>query len=812
MNYIKPFNTIGMNDLAEVGGKNASLGEMIQNLAPQGVSIPDGFAITAGGYRLHLEHNKLNAQIKALLQNLDTKNLEQLAQVGQAIRSLIQKAQLAPELIAEITSAYQALGNSDVAVRSSATAEDLPDASFAGQQETYLNIKGIDALLLACRNCFASLFTNRAISYRVNHGFDHLEVALSIGVQKMVRSDLACSGIMFTLDTESGFPDVIFITAGYGLGEPIVQGSINPDEYYVHKPTLKLGFKPILKKRLGSKTQKLVYTHNAIPEPASRHNMLDAEQKLPNNALSTKLIDVSEQERQHFTLTDIELLSLAQQAMAIEEYYSSRAGTWTPMDIEWAKDGNDGKLYIVQARPETIHGRSDQMHVLEEYVLDRAQATKARVLATGKSVGHKIATGTARVVTSINQMGTIKPGEILVTEMTDPDWEPIMKVAAGIVTNRGGRTCHAAIISREIGIPAIVGTGTSTTTIKTGDLVTIDCSSGEVGLIYAGQISFEIKKINLASIPTPPTDIYVNLGNPDEAFAVAKLPATGVGLARLEFIINTGIQIHPMALVYPERVTDGTERAIIESLTLDYTDKKQFFVDKLAQEAGTIAAAFYPRPVIMRMSDFKSNEYRKLIAGSYFEPEEENPMIGFRGASRYHHPAYQEAFALECQAMHKMRDEMGLTNVILMIPFVRTVPEAKAVIATMAKHGLVQGHNNLQIYMMCEIPSNVILIDDFSKIFDGFSIGSNDLTQMTLAVDRDSHLVADIFDERNPAVMAMLRMAITGAKRNGKKIGICGQGPSDYPELASFLVACGIDSMSLNPDAVLKEIMALCPA
>lgn len=794
MKFIKPFENIGIQDIALVGGKNASLGEMIQNLGSRGVTVPSGFAITAEAYRHHLAQNNLDGAITRLLEKIDKNNLDEFARIGSEIRALIYKAPLPQDLVTEIKQAYQDMqkrygAECDVAVRSSATAEDLPEASFAGQQDTYLNIHGQEALLDACSRCFASLFTNRAISYRIDHNFDHMSIALSVGVQKMIRSDLAASGVIFTLDTESGFKDAIFITSSYGLGENIVQGIVNPDEFYVHKPTLKAGYKSLLKKRLGSKASKLIYDSSA--------------------GKVVKNIDVDAGDRQRFSLNDDEILSLAQQALIIEEYYSAKKNVWCPMDIEWAKDGLDGKLYIVQARPETVHSQKQHTTCIEEYLLEKKPGAKYTILAEGKSVGRKIATAVARVIESAAMISDLKPGEVLVTDMTDPDWEPIMKMAAGIITNRGGRTCHAAIVSRELGIPAIVGSMNGTEKIRTGHLVTMDCSSGEIGFVYEGAIPFQIEKIELTDVKTPPVQIMVNLGNPDEAFTVAKLPSNGVGLARLEFIINNSIQIHPMALVHPERVTNLDDKKIIDTLTIHYDDKKQFFIDKLAQEAGTIAAAFYPRPVIIRMSDFKSNEYSQLVAGSIFEPQEENPMIGFRGASRYFHERYQEAFALECKAMKKIRNEMGLTNVILMIPFVRTVAEAKAVIKTMQEHGLVQGQNGLEIYMMCEVPSNVMMIDEFSQVFDGFSIGSNDLTQLTLAVDRDSALVAHVFDERDEAVKKMLSIAITGARRNNKKIGICGQAPSDYPEFAQFLVECGINSISLNPDAVLKEILLL---
>lgn len=794
MKFIKFFEELSINDIPLVGGKNASLGEMIKHLTPKGVLIPSGFALTADAYRLHLEANNLTKRIKELLEALNVDNIEQLTTTGHEIRTLIYSSLLPQEIVIELKQAYafmeQKYGtNCDVAVRSSATAEDLPEASFAGQQETYLNIRGEQELINCCRKALASLFTNRAISYRAHHNFDHMQVALSVGVQKMVRSDLASAGVIFTLDTESGFKDVVFITAAYGLGENVVQGAVNPDEYYVHKPTLKQGFKPLLKKRLGKKHLRMVYTQESQKPTANVHVPL--------------------LERSRYALTNEEVLSLAQQAIIIEEYYSNQKGYWCPMDIEWAKDGSDGKLYIVQARPETVHSRKQKETCLEEYYLKPNPQDVQKIIARGKSVGRKIATGKARVIQTIAQMNQVQKGDILVTDMTDPDWEPIMKIAAGIITNRGGRTCHAAIVSRELGIPAIVGTTDATDHIKPNSLITMDCSSGEVGVIYEGEIPFEIKKIDVSNIKKPPVNIMVNVGNPEEAFNFAQLPNDGVGLARLEFIINNSIQVHPMALVQFDKVTKVSDRQMIEKVTLEYPDKKEFFIDKLAEEAGTIAAAFYPKPVIIRMSDFKSNEYKQLIGGSYFEPVEENPMIGFRGASRYYHERYKPAFALECAAMKKIRDDMGLNNVILMIPFIRTVDEAKLVVATMKEHGLEQGKNGLQLYMMCEIPSNVILIEKFADIFDGFSIGSNDLTQTTLAVDRDSDLVASIFDERNEAVKAMLTIAIQGAHKKKKKIGICGQAPSDYPEVAEFLVSQGINSISLNPDSVLKEFLLL---
>jgi len=793
MKFIKLFEEVGINDVSTVGGKNASLGEMIQNLGSKGVLIPSGFAITAESYWHHIRQNNIEDKIQSLLSKVDKNKLEKLADIGHEIRSMICSAPLPLDLADEIKIAYKKLEQRygtmcDVAVRSSATAEDLPEASFAGQQETFLNIRGEAELLKVCPDTFASLFTNRAISYRIDHGYDHMSVGLSIGVQKMVKSGDASSGVVFTLDTESGFKDVIFITASYGLGENIVKGTVNPDEFYVHKPTLKSGFKPLLKKRLGSKRIKMVYSQDSKS--------------------TTRNVPTKEYEQKSFALSDEEILNLAKQSLIIEEYYSGLKKTWCPMDIEWAKDAIDGKVYIVQARPETVHSQKVTQLFFEEYIFTQTPDNK-NLITIGKSIGRKIVTGKVRIVESATKMHQIEQGEILVTDMTDPDWEPIMKIAGGIVTNRGGRTCHAAIVSRELGIPAIVGTSDATHRLKNGQTITLDCSSGEVGSIYGGEIPFQVKKFELSALKKPPVDIMMNVGNPDEAFNFATLPNNGVGLARLEFIINNSIKIHPMALICSEIVTDFDDNKKIKELTLGYTDKKQFFIDKLAQEAGTIAAAFFPKPVIIRMSDFKSNEYRCLIGGKFFEPEEENPMIGFRGASRYYHPNYQAAFALECAAMKKIRNEMGLTNVKLMLPFVRTIDDAKSAIQEMAKHGLKQGENGLELYMMCEIPSNVLLIDQFSKLFDGFSIGSNDLTQTILAVDRDSELVSNIFDERNDAVKLMLEGAIKGARRNNKKIGICGQAPSDYPEIAEFLIKLKIDSISLNPDAVIKEIILL---
>ena len=793
MKFIKSFETISINDIALAGGKNASIGEMIQKLTPKGINIPSGFVITAQAYKYHIKENKLESKILELLKQINKKDLVKLAKIGHKIRSMIRSAKFPIDLEKEIRIAYQKMEQQygqlcDVAVRSSATAEDLPEASFAGQQETFLNIQDEEELIQSCLAGFASLFTNRAISYRIDHNFGHTNIAISLGIQKMIRSDLASSGVLFTLDTESGFKDVILINSSYGLGENIVKGIVNPDEFYVHKPTLEKGFKPLLKKRLGTKLTKLVYTDDA---------------KIP-----VKNVSVPQKQRNRFSLNNKEILELAKQALLIEKHYSKIKKSWCPMDIEWAKDGIDNKLYILQARPETIHSLKQKQQYIQEYMLlEKPNINK--IIITGKSIGRKIATGKARVISDTSNMHDVKKDEILVTSMTDPDWVPIMKRAAGIITNKGGRTCHAAIVSRELGIPAIVGTDQATNLIKTGQQITIDCSSGEIGTIYNEILKFEVKSIEVKKIPKLNVNIMMNVGNPDEAFSFARLPNDGVGLARLEFIINNTIQIHPMALVQPEKITNLKTLESIDQLTSEYKQKKEFFINKLAQEAGTIAAAFYPKPVIIRMSDFKSNEYRQLIAGEYFEPKEENPMLGFRGASRYYHEKYKDAFALECLAMKKIRNEMGLTNVKLMLPFVRTIKEAKLVINEMKKHGLEQKKNNLEIYMMCEIPSNVLLIDQFSKLFDGFSIGSNDLTQLTLAVDRDSSLVAHLFDEQNDAVKKILAMAIKGANTNKKKIGICGQAPSDYPDLVQFLIEQGINSISLNPDTVLKEFMML---
>jgi pyruvate,water dikinase len=794
--YILWFDEVGLQDLPLVGGKNASLGEMRKELGKRGVNVPNGFAVTVSAYHAFLErgivqewHDGLGKRnvrenIQEILKGLDVENLENLSDKGSRIRRLIYSLEFPRDLVEDIVKAYRSLckeygEDTDVAVRSSATAEDLPNASFAGQQETYLNIRGEYALIQACKRCFASLFTNRAISYRAHNNFDHFQVALSIGVQKMVRSDKACSGVMFTIDTESGFPNVVYITGSYGLGENIVQGVVNPDEFYVFKPCLQKNFKPIIQKTLGSKEIKMVYT-------------VEGES-------STKNVPVSAFERSNFILSDEEVIRLAQWGVRIEDHYSKKAGHQVPMDIEWAKDGITQELFVVQARPETVKSQANR-NVLETYVLKE----RGKVLTQGKSVGEKIGSGPVSVLSSVREIGKFKKGEILVTQMTDPDWEPILKLASGIVTDRGGRTCHAAIISREMGIPCIVGTGNGSEVLTECQSATVCCAEGETGYVYEGTLDFEVKHFDMEHLERPHTKIMMNVGNPDNAFHLSFIPNDGVGLARLEFIINNYIKIHPMALLHFDHLADDDDRKTIEQLTVGYDDKKEFFIHRLAQGVAKIACAFYPKDVIVRMSDFKSNEYANLIGGSEFEPIEDNPMIGFRGASRYYDEDYKQGFGLECLAMKKVRDEMGLSNVKLMIPFCRTVEEGRLVVSEMRKHGLIQGQNGLELYMMCEVPSNVILADEFSDIFDGFSIGSNDLTQLVLGLDRDSEKVSHIFDERDPAIKRMIQWVIEAAKRKNKKIGICGQAPSDYPDFAEFLVRCGIDSMSLNPDTVIK--------
>lgn len=805
------FEEVGTHDVGLVGGKNSSLGEMLQELKAQGVNVPTGFATTAYAYRHFIAAAGLEQQLRDLFADLDVNDVLNLQKRGRLARSLILNTPFPDDLQNAIAIAYSQLcerygydpsacvglnasdqacyeldGQSvDVAVRSSATAEDLPEASFAGQQESYLNVHGVKGVLDACHQCFASLFTDRAISYRHHNGFDHFAVALSVGVQKMVRSDLASAGVMFTIDTESGFKNAALITAAYGLGENVVQGAVNPDEYFVFKPTLKQGFKPILNKRLGSKAIKMVYD--------------------VGGTRLTKNLEVPKRDREKYCITDEEILQLAHWACIIEDHYSQVRGIYTPMDIEWAKDGLTGELFIVQARPETVESQKNA-NVIQTYELKEHSA----VLAKGRSVGAAIGQGKAQVILKASQINLFRPGEVLITNRTDPDWEPIMRQASAIVTNQGGRTCHAAIIAREMGIPAIVGCGNATDAIHTGQAVTISCAEGDEGHAYAGLLPYEVHDTVLDQLPRTRTQILMNVGNPEQAFGFASYPADGVGLARLEFIIANHIKAHPLALIHFDALKDPVEKAEIAELTRLYADNRaRFFVEKLTHGISMIAAAFYPKPVVVRMSDFKSNEYANLLGGRQFEPKEENPMIGWRGASRYYDPTYQAAYALECEAFKIVRDDMGLTNVIPMIPFCRTPEEGRRVLAEMEKHGLKRGVNGLQVYVMCELPSNVLLADEFSEVFDGFSIGSNDLTQLTLGLDRDSALVSHLFDERNEGVKRLIKMAIASAKKNGRKIGICGQAPSDYPEFAEFLVELGIDSISLNPDSVIKTVLRI---
>jgi pyruvate, water dikinase len=787
------FDEVGIADIPLVGGKNASLGEMIQQLMPKGIKVPIGFATTAYAYRFFIQSAGLEEKLRKLFADLDVENIKNLQERGKKARSLILQTPFPPQLRDAIAKAYQSLcelynPNTDVAVRSSATAEDLPDASFAGQQETYLNVTGVEGVLAACHQCFASLFTDRAISYRHIKGFDHFSIALAVGVQKMVRSDLASSGVMFSIETETGFKDAALITAAYGLGENVVQGTVNPDEYYVFKPTLKAGFRPIIDKKLGSKELKMVYD---------------------NSSKSTKNVAVTSEEKSKFVLCDDDILQLARWACLIEDYYSQINGTYTPMDIEWAKDGITEELFVVQARPETVQSQRKQ-NVLRSYRLLVEDAESKNIpapLVTGRAVGAAISQGKVRVILEADKIEQFQSGEVLVTERTDPDWEPIMKKASAIITNSGGRTCHAAIIARELGVPAIVGCGNATEILKTGQEVTVSCAEGEEGRVYAGLLPFDVQEVPLEDLPRTRTQILMNVGNPQEAFNLSAIPNDGVGLARTEFIIANQIQTHPLALIHYDQLKDKLVKVKIAEITALYNDKPQYFVDKLAQGIGRIAAAFYPKPVIVRMSDFKSNEYANLLGGKQFEPDEENPMLGWRGAARYYDEGYRQAFALECKAIKRVRDEMGLTNVIPMIPFCRTPDEGRLVLAEMAKNGLKQGEKNLQVYVMCELPNNVIMAEEFAEVFDGFSIGSNDLTQLTLGLDRDSALVARLFDERTQGVKRMVKMAIAAAKKHHRKIGICGQAPSDYPEFAQFLVEQGIDSISLNPDSVLKTML-----
>ncbi|MGZ7456798.1 phosphoenolpyruvate synthase [Pseudomonas sp. Ma2-10] len=776
--YVVSLDKLGVHDVEHVGGKNASLGEMISNLAGAGVSVPGGFATTAQAYRDFLELSGLNDQIHAALDALDVDDVNALAKTGAQIRQWIMDAEFPEKLNAEIRTAFATLsaGNPDmaVAVRSSATAEDLPDASFAGQQETFLNIRGVENVIRAAKEVFASLFNDRAISYRVHQGFDHKLVALSAGVQRMVRSETGTAGVMFTLDTESGFRDVVFITGAYGLGETVVQGAVNPDEFYVHKGTLAAGRPAILRRNLGSKAIKMIYGEVATA------------------GKSVKTIDVDKADRARFCLSDAEVSELAKQAMIIEKHYKC------PMDIEWAKDGDDGKLYIVQARPETVKSRTSA-NVMERYLLKET----GTVLVEGRAIGQRIGAGKVRIIKDVSEMDKVQPGDVLVSDMTDPDWEPVMKRASAIVTNRGGRTCHAAIIARELGIPAVVGCGNATQLLKDGQGVTVSCAEGDTGYIFEGELGFDIKKNSVDAMPDLPFKIMMNVGNPDRAFDFAQLPNAGVGLARLEFIINRMIGVHPKALLnydgLPQDIKDSVDKRIA-----GYDDPVGFYVDKLVEGISTLAAAFTPKKVIVRLSDFKSNEYANLIGGKLYEPEEENPMLGFRGASRYISEAFRDCFELECRALKRVRNEMGLTNVEIMVPFVRTLGEASQVIDLLAENGLARGENGLRIIMMCELPSNAILAEEFLEFFDGFSIGSNDLTQLTLGLDRDSGIIAHLFDERNPAVKKLLANAIQACNKAGKYIGICGQGPSDHPDLAKWLMEQGIESVSLNPDSVLE--------
>jgi len=790
--YIRWFSELSMNDLPLVGGKNASLGEMFQQLRPLGVRVPDGFAVTAEAYNEALEAAGAWPKLHALLDGLDKRDVAALAQAGALAREIVYAAPMPASVEAGIRAAWRQLLQQSgpqlsVAVRSSATAEDLPDASFAGQHDTYLNIRGEQMLLDAVKRCQASLFTDRAIAYRIDRGFDHFKVFLSVAVMQMVRSDQAASGVMFSIDTESGHPDVVFVTAAWGLGENVVQGAVDPDEFYVHKPSLAAGHRCVLSRRLGRKQIRMVYSGGRTREPVIN-------QPTPP------------EDRARFCLGDAEVLELADAAVKIEAHYSRLAGQHRPMDIEWAQDGPDGLLYIVQARPETASGQRSA-HLIEDFVLDRTGPVRVQ----GRSVGERIAAGAVRRIANASELPRFKPGEVLVADTTTPDWEPVMKTAAAIVTNRGGRTCHAAIVARELGIPAVVGADGASETLADGEQVTVSCAEGDIGRVYEGRLPFHIDRTDLTGLKKPRTEVMVNLGNPELAFKTAMLPCDGVGLARMEFIISEHIKLHPLAALHPERVSDPEVRARVQALwkNAGHGNGADYFVQRLAEGVATIAAAFHPRPVVVRLSDFKSNEYAALLGGRDFEPREENPMIGFRGAARYIHPAFEEAFALECQALKRVRETMGLTNLKLMVPFCRSLREAREVLATMARHGLVRGEHGLEVYVMCEIPNNVLLIDEFSELFDGFSIGSNDLTQLTLGVDRDSAIVATAFDEQDPGMLKMLKLAVEGARRNGRHCGICGQAPSDHIEVARYLVQLGIDSISLTPDRVLKTMAAV---
>jgi pyruvate, water dikinase len=788
--YVLPFDTVGLNDLARVGGKNASLGEMIQALGPKGVRIPGGFAVTADAFRLHLKEAGLGDSIYGELDRLDINDITALGATARSIRERIVAAPLPRPVTAAVQAAYRELSaeyreeSSDVAVRSSATAEDLPTASFAGQQETYLNVQGTAALDLAVRGCIASLFTDRAIVYRVQNGFAHRDVALSVGVPKLVRSDLGSAGVIFTLDTESGFRDVILITGAWGLGETVVRGRVRPDEFWVHKPTLRQGHRSIIRREVSEKTLKLVYGDSVTK--------------------GVREVRVQRRDRLRPVLHDDDILTLARWSLAIEDHYSERAGVATPMDIEWARDGRTGELFVLQARPETVHSRVKRPTL--EFFRRRGDAP---VLLTGRSVGNGVASGRVRIIHSVEELHEFRRGEVLVAPMTDPDWEPVLKGAAAVVTDEGGRTCHAAIVSRELGIPCVVGAGSATRTLVNGQEVTISCAEGDDGKVYAGVVPFDRQEIDPAKLPQTSVPLMLNLANPERAFYLAQLPTEGVGLVRIEFVVSNWIGIHPMALLHPERIKDPAALAQLHERVAGYRPASEFFITRLAAGVAQIAAAFYPRPVIVRFSDFKSNEYGGLLGGRDFEPAEANPMIGFRGASRYYDERYREGFALECAAIWRVREEMGLTNVKVMVPFCRTLDEGRKVLREMAHNGLIRGQHGLEVYVMCEIPNNVILADEFSELFDGFSIGSNDLTQLALGIDRDSELLAHLFDERDPGVKRLIQMVISAAHRKGRRVGICGQAPSDYPEFAEYLANIEIDSISLNPDSLARVAMRL---
>jgi pyruvate,water dikinase len=784
-NDVRWFRDIRLGDVALVGGKNASLGELYSVLSEQGVRVPNGFALTAQAYRDALNAAGAWDALHSLLDRLDKSRVDLLAERAAQARRIVFEATDRDNLRRQVIEAYGQLETEygprlAVAVRSSATAEDLPTASFAGQHDSFLNVRGADDLFRACRSCFASIFTDRAISYRIDNGFDHFKVALSVGVMKMVRADRASSGVLFTLDTESGFRDVVFITGVHGLGENIVQGAVDPDEFYVHKPTFRQGYRAVLSRSLGRKQMRMIY--------AGGHS-------------GTKNVPVARVERDRFCIDDAEVLKLADDAIRIEDHYSANAGHAMPMDIEWAKDADDGRIYVIQARPETVASRR-ATSAFELYTLK----APGPVLATGRAVGEKIAAGPVRIVGDPRQLAAFRPGEVLVAESTSPDWEPVMKIASAIVTERGGRTCHAAIVARELGVPAIVGAAGAKDALTTGRPVTVSCAEGDIGRVYDGRLAFDTTRIEASKLKRPHTAIMVNLGNPELAFRTAMLPNDGVGLARMEFIISEHIGIHPMALVNPEKVSSARAQKAIRRLVRNYRQPADYFVEKLSEGVGMIAAAFYPKPVIVRLSDFKTNEYARLIGGAGFEPREENPMLGFRGAARYAHPAYAAGFALECAALRRVREQMGLSNLCIMVPFCRRVEEARRVLEAMAGHGLKRGANGLNIYVMCEIPNNVIQIDAFAELFDGFSIGSNDLTQLTLGVDRDSEIVAFDFDERDPGMLEMLKLAVLGAKRNGRHVGICGEAPANYPDIARYLAQLGIDSISVNPSSILRTM------